>query len=307
MRCNILYTADLHGNEVQYQKLIRRAIETSVDAVIIGGDLAPKGESTSAQMNALEAKGLSIDAFIGTQRLFFEEHLPELVRPLKEQSPKTRLFIIMGNDDCAANLDVLNKYNNDLYHLIHGKRMSLTRDFDLVGYSYVPITPFGIKDWEKFDLSKIPSEVRKDYEQRKATNYQRNGMKSALSGWIPFKFSDTAESEDSIQTDLATKLFTQNPQKTVYVIHTPPNNTNLDQISGRRHVGSFAVRLFVEQCKPYLTLHGHIHETVNVSGSFKDLIRDSLCLSPGNDHQGNDLYVLSFDLYDRTSIRRWIL
>jgi len=37
-----LYSSDLHGNLVQYGKLIRFAIRTGADALIIGGDIAPK-------------------------------------------------------------------------------------------------------------------------------------------------------------------------------------------------------------------------------------------------------------------------
>ena len=38
----IVYSSDIHGNEIQYQKLIKLAREENPLAVIIGGDLAPK-------------------------------------------------------------------------------------------------------------------------------------------------------------------------------------------------------------------------------------------------------------------------
>jgi len=40
------------------------------------------------------------------------------------------------------------------------------------------------------------------------------------------------------------------------------NNTALDITGNDMHVGSFAVRQFIEKYQPHLTLHGHIHETV---------------------------------------------
>jgi uncharacterized protein len=47
---------------------------------------------------------------------------------------------------------------------------------------------------------------------------------------------------------------------TIYVPHAPPVNTSLDRISSGRHVGSTAVRKFVEEFQPTLVLCGHIHE-----------------------------------------------
>ena len=69
----------------------------------------------------------------------------------------------MGNDDCSSNLSILEKHDSSLFKIIHEKRLKLTDDFDIVGYSYVPITPFGLKDWAKYDLSKVPLNLETDY------------------------------------------------------------------------------------------------------------------------------------------------
>jgi len=293
MQHKVLYTADIHGNKIQYQKLIDYAIKIAADTVIIGGDIAPKRRLA--------------DNYIKFQQQFFEHELPKLLYPLKEKLPDSNLFLMMSNDDCKANLDVLEKHSPGLYQLIHGKRINLTKKLDILGYSYVPITPFGIKDWEKFDLSNVPSNLIEEYENRKRTTYRLDGFKSTRSGWKEFQFSQDMEKKDSIQKDLSNKLFQNKPNKTVYVIHTPPNQTNLDQVLTKNHVGSIAVRLFIEDCQPYLTLHGHIHETVDVSGKFKDNIGETLCLSSGNHDSWSKLAVLVFDLYDPKHTDRIIL
>lgn len=74
----------------------------------------------------------------------------------------------------------------------------------------------------------------------------------------------------------------------------------------RNHAGSFAVRLFVEQYQPYLTFHGHIHETVQVSGDFKERINNSVSFSSGNHNIGSDLAIVVFDLYQLDKARRII-
>lgn len=307
MSFNVVYTADVHGNETQYCKLVDYAIRTRAKAVIIGGDIAPKSSTPSKGRIEAKKKSLTEHLFIDMQRAFFEERLPELVRPLKEQSPKTKLFLMMGNDDCSVNTDVLNKYDGELYHVIHGKRLPLSDHVDIVGYSCVPITPFRIKDWEKFDLSTVPPKFKEDYAQRKQQNYRFDGLKSTPKGWMPFSFSDEMEAQDSIQRDLSTGVFAEKRRRTMYVIHTPPNGTCLDQIAGQHHVGSFAVRLFIEKMEPYMTLHGHIHETVGVSGKFRERIGTSLCFSAGNDNVGEDLAMLVFDAHDLRTVERKII
>ncbi len=288
----VLYTSDIHGNEIQYQKLVGYALQISADSIIVGGDIAPKG--------------LPENDFIPAQRKFFQEGLPELFRPLRDSS--TKVYIMMGNDDCAANYNVFEKGEEEgLYKIIHGKRLRLTDDFDIVGYSCIPMTPFGIKDWEKFDLSVVPPALARDYGERKRTNYDLVGSKSSQEGWVDFAFTPEMEKRDSIQKDLSTELFQKDPHKTVYVMHAPPNNNNLDIIISGKHVGSFAERLFIEQSQPHLTLHGHIHETVYKSGTFKQVIGNTLSFASGNHNVGKDLAVIVFDLYDLGSVKRLIL
>ncbi|WP_461211536.1 metallophosphoesterase [Desulfocurvus sp. DL9XJH121] len=44
------------------------------------------------------------------------------------------------------------------------------------------------------------------------------------------------------------------------VSHTPPMGTRTDDLGGGRHVGSQAVRAFIERVRPTACLTGHIHE-----------------------------------------------
>ena len=51
--------------------------------------------------------------------------------------------IMMGNDDASVNMDVLEHYPK--FHTIHGKRLPLSPDLDIVGYSCVPILLLKLK------------------------------------------------------------------------------------------------------------------------------------------------------------------
>lgn len=210
----ILYTSDLHGNIVQYRKLVDYAIRKSANVIIIGGDITPK----SGPDNTL----------VEDQRRFLEDDLPEVLSPLRKRLPDSRVFLEMGNDDCEVNFDILRKFDTSLYQVIHRRRINLLDGFDIIGYSYVPITPFRMKDWQKFDLSDIPPELAREYAERKITNYRLNGEKSSINGWKEFQFTNEMAKDDSIQRDLKEHMFQENANRTIYVMHAPPNRTNLD-------------------------------------------------------------------------------
>jgi uncharacterized protein len=285
----VLYTADLHGNETQYNKLVDYAIETHPDLVIIGGDIAPKGRP--------------METYVRRQKTFLKMDLPNIFQRLKSNSPNTQVLLMMGNDDCKTNRTFLDEHPN-LYADIHNNRITLPNGFNIVGYSYVPITPFGIKDWEKYDLSDISEKDKEEYKKRKESNYRLSGIRSNEKGFSDFKFIPNLEIADSIQLDLSKELFTQNPQKTIYVTHSPPNNTTLDQLHGGAHIGSFAIKEFIDKHQPHLTLHGHIHETVDVTGEYKQRIGQTISASPGNHNIGDTLHLLTFNMEDLSTLER---
>jgi len=72
---------------------------------------------------------------------------------LKNKYP--RIFIILGNDDAGTEEeDMLEVEKKDIWKYIHNKKESLD-EFNIFGYSYVPPTPFLLKDWEKYDVSRF--------------------------------------------------------------------------------------------------------------------------------------------------------
>lgn len=260
----IVFSADLHGNRSQYLKLANLAAHTKAQAIIIGGDIAPKSATT-------------VRGFIDSQRTFLRDDLPKLVSEMQKSAP---VYLMMGNDDVISNY----MYMGGLGCAdIHRKRLKIG-NLEIVGYPCVPITPFLLKDWEKPDFYSVPKDLEEQYSFRQQTNYRTNGIKTTESGWTSFEFNG---GEDSIQKDLEASVFTQNPQNTIYIMHAPPDNTCLDITYANTHVGSMAIRKFIEERQPYLTLHGHIHETVEMSGSCVERIGGSVCATAGN-HNGRD-------------------
>lgn len=72
---------------------------------------------------------------------------------------------------------------------------------------------------------------------------------------------------------------------TVLVSHNPPKDSACDVIPGNIHVGSTAVREFLEEAQPDVCLCGHIHEARAV-----DRVGRTIVVNPGALAQGG--YVL---------------
>ncbi len=139
----------------------------------------------------------------------------------------------------------------------------------MIGYPYVPPTPFRLKENERRDLT--------------ADRYE--------GPWPIFLSSPDPEQErigapddyldrlPSIEEDLAMIPGTQRP--CILVAHAPPWGCGLDRSSLGVHGGSRAVRRWIEEWQPLLTLHGHIHESPYLSGHWAEYIGGTICINPG--------------------------
>ena len=102
----------------------------------------------------------------------------------------------------------------------------------------------------------------------------------------PYEFSEQE------LADLLTLGFSQvgDAKNFILVSHTPPVQTKTDQLVNGNHVGSKAVRTFIEEKQPLLCLTGHIHESMG-----QDYIGKTLVLNPGMMKDGGYIEVLYED------------
>lgn len=247
-----LFTSDLHGQTALYEQLLATAAAHHPRAVVIGGDLCP---------HAGGADGLQ------RQRLFLEGFLVEFARRLREASPALDLLLMMGNDDWAANDDVLARHDGELWRVLHDRVLELD-GVRVAGLSWVPITPFGLKDWERWDDGEAESPARLE------------GFVSRGGELAPHRF-DPARRSPTIADALDALAARTPPADTVFVLHSPPRETRCDMIGARAHVGSRAIRRFVDRHQPPLVLSGHIHESPRVSSSYRDAVGRTVAVNPG--------------------------
>jgi len=269
---DVLYTADLHGDRELYRETLALARSLRVRAIVLGGDLAPH-------------------ATVVEQAAFFHEFLVPLVREYREESASADLFYVMGNDDWSANLRILTRSGIQGFHHLHGAVLPFLGGSWIAGMASVSLTPFALKDWERWE------EGRADEGLSPVIRF--DGFRSREDGSVhPFDFRGR-EWEEWLGKDLESIARELHPERTPLVccFHGPPHGTALDQIHGEVHVGSRMVRKFLEERRPLLSLHGHIHESPAVSGRFADRVGPTICVNPGQ-RMGSTLHAVWFRLDD---------
>ncbi len=267
------FVSDLHGSLERYQKLLRAIKAETPKAVFMGGDFLPLHYPNPSDLSPMD--------FVPK---FLLGRLLRLKGELGAHYP--RIFLIMGNDDPRSEETLLLQAQAlGVWEYIHSRRV----DFDghpVYGYACVPPTPFRLKDWERYDVSR----------------YVDPGCLSPEEGQRSFPLSDREKKYGLIQADLSLLAAEENLDRSIFLFHAPPYRTNLDlaNLEGKKvdhvpldpHVGSIAIRRFIEFRQPLLTLHGHIHESARLSASWRDLIGRTHCFSAA--HDGPELALVRF-------------
>lgn len=261
----ILYTADIHASRDHLTTLGKKVVAEKADTLIVGGDIIPHDLSDLKQADLLDAQAVYLETVL----------LPELKRMKNRRD--VAVFLDMGNDDLAAGRALLERRQGALFQLLHLRRQRLVPGVDLVGYMAVPPTPFGRKDWEKPDTPQMP--------YPRGAPVRLDGY-ATVGGAIQPKTINPCDT-DTIAADLAA-LSRGIKRPFVFVSHSPPWGTPLDLLASGLHVGSLSIRRFIERWSTrgrlLASLHGHIHEAPDVSGTNRVAINGVWCFNPGQNN-----------------------
>jgi Icc-related predicted phosphoesterase len=279
------FVTDLHGHTDRYLKLFDLIRESPPRALLLGGDLLPSGMPVNRQSTLA-----AVD--------FLESFLYPRLEKLKSELSATMFetLVILGNDDVRlAEQSLIAADERGLLAYINNRRLQVG-PYPVYGYSFVPPTPFFLKDWERYDVSR--------YVDAQSI-HPRDGFHSVPASDYEIDFL-------TIQEELAALVGDSDLSNAIFLFHTPPYGTSLDlaDIGGQMidhapldpHVGSIAVRRLIESRQPLVTLHGHIHESPRLSGSWNERIGRTWMFSAT--HDGPELCVVSFDPGDPASARR---
>jgi Icc-related predicted phosphoesterase len=242
-RC--LFASDLHGHVDRWEKLLAETEARRPDAVLVGGDLLPGGASLAGPPDFLRS-------WLGPRLEALRERMA---------SSYPQIFAIFGNDDPRSfepSLGALEAAG--LLRHAHGRRLPLGAH-SVYGYACVPPTPFALKDWERYDVSR----------------YVDPGCVSPEEGRRSVAVLDRADLD----------------------------GREIDHVPVDPHVGSIAIRRFLEARQPLVSLHGHVHESARLTGAWQARLGRTVCLSAA--HDGPELALVRFDLEDPGAAVRELL
>jgi Icc-related predicted phosphoesterase len=275
----VLYTSDLHGEIHLYQELLALTISSSADIVALGGDLLPSFPPTKRYEDMLP-----------NQRIFVDRFLFLFLKRIVETTSIKQIFLIPGNWDLGypylfkEPMDGIIDLNQRSYRLKNG--------YELIGYPFVPPTPFRPKDYEKMD------DLEPAWPPQKNPSYIRSSDQTdQLTPIDPYLF---LRQRETIREDLDRLPKPLHQKRAIYIMHSPPFGTRLDLIQGGKSAGSHSIKAFIEEHQPLLTLHGHIHESPDLSGAYFDRIGETLSINPGqsigSERETGKLYAVTFEI-----------
>ncbi len=272
------FVSDLHGHIKRYQMLFKQILEEKPAAVFMGGDLLP--------FNIIPTDSDS-KLFGNFVTEFLIPELKEMRASLEREFP--RIFMILGNDDVkTAEVDIHRGESECLWEYIHGRKVNFG-EFSVFGYGYVPPTPFQLKDWERYDVSR----------------YLEPGCIAPEDGWRSVLGRNDYHQFSTIQEDIQQLVGEADLSNAIMLFHAPPYQTNLDRaaLDGKYiddvlvdvHVGSIAIRRLIEKRQPLVTLHGHVHESARLTGKWMERIGCTYSFSAA--HDGPELALVRFNPY----------
>ncbi len=268
------FSSDLHGSMDRYQKLFKAIEDEKPHALFLGGDLLP----SRLGRGSADFQGDFIEDFLFVQfqrlKSILQEHYPAV-------------FLILGNDD--GRFDELKFAKADelgLWHYAHARQIAF-QSWNVYGYSYIPPTPFRLKDWEKYDVSRFVDP----------------GSISPEEGVRTVAVREAEQRYATIKEDIEILTSGKDVSQSIFLFHAPPYQSMLDRaaLDGKMvdfvpldvHVGSIAIQRFIKSRQPLMTLHGHIHESARLTGHWKQQTGRTWSFSAA--HDGRELALVRFD------------
>ncbi len=268
------FVSDLHGYLLLYQKLFRLIVTEQPEVVLLGGDLLPSVRDYPGDM---------------VEQNFIQSVLQDGFNAINEKlsSNYPKVLLILGNDDPQIEeKELVEGEALGLWRNIHMRKIECG-EFTIYGYACVPPTPYMLKDWERYDVSQFVD----------------LGCISPEEGWRTVPVLPNVIRHTTIQSDLDHLTNNIDLSRAIFLFHAPPHQTALDRVAldGKTienipldiHAGSIAIRRFIEKRQPQITLHGHIHESARLTGSWREKIGRTWVFSAA--HDGAELALVRFD------------
>ncbi len=285
----ILFATDMHGSEGVWRKFLNASAMLKVTVAVCGGDLTGKmivpviKEKSGQYQYYLMGNTHLIDSN-GLEKAFKDIRGIGYYPYLTDETEYEKMVKSPDKIDEAFS-EVMSSTLRDWFSLIRRKLPTETR---------VVICP-GNDD--RFLVDEI-ADKHHDVINAEGKVIELDDSHEMIStGWVnPSPWKTAREEEDENLERRLEKYISQlsNVETAVFNFHAPPFQTKLDEaplLDKKLNpvvragnvimvpVGSKAVRKMIEKYQPFISLHGHIHES---AGAIK--IGRTSCINPGSEY-----------------------
>lgn len=291
-----LYTSDLHGSDLCFNKAINASVFYKVDALVIGGDLAGKSLTV-----IVKKAGGSYETMIGGSKVIAKSG-DEVAQIRTTIANSGRYPVVMTEEDYLCFFHEEKWRVSKTYELIHNRLQQWVwmAEKKLKPKNIRLIMICGNDDpWELDEVLANSSFV--EFPENDKVLIDKHEILAESGGNLPSPFYCPRDmEEDALERRIREKMTKlQNPAQAICLLHIPPYNTQLDKAYALtedltinatgghvqyNHVGSKAVRNVIEEFQPFISLHGHIHESGGVAK-----IDNTTCFNPGSDYSAGFL------------------
>jgi len=276
----LMTLSDIHQMNNKWKKLITASKLEKPEVIAIAGDLFPKDKGIQDHFN-------------------FMHHIKKYAKQIKDLN--IELVLMLGNDDNQHLIPLFQELDKEgLFHFVHDS-IKMVKGYEFVGMPWVKDYPFTYKFWIKPDINGDDGISLQQFGEPIILNKDNKWEK--IEGKYLHYLLEKGSIEQSL-SDLVSQVKDMN--KSIWLIHGPPANMKLDVCGHGEEVGSKAVTVFLEKNEPMLTIHGHIHESPEVTGIWKKQVGNTLVIQNGQLHL--DLYYSMLQIEDNkiTEVRHSI-
>jgi Icc-related predicted phosphoesterase len=285
----LFFATDVHGSDVCFKKFINAGRFYGASHLIMGGDITGKSIVTIERTGNGWSTTFREHAYTCTT----EAELASLVQAIRDSG---QYPFVGERDEIDALVDDAYRAGVFTAAVVSGIQRWMEIAAERLNGSGIQcyVTP-GNDDFWEIDAVIERSGVVQLVEGRRVHLDDRHEMiTTGYSNPTPWH-TEREVSENELEARLESMWReVEDPVNAIAVIHAPPVETALDEapeltddLAIRRgpgglrmmHVGSSAVREWIERRQPLCGLHGHVHES---KGS--ELLGRTLCLNPGSEY-----------------------
>ena len=308
----LFFATDIHGSDLCFRKFLNAAKFYNASVLILGGDITGKSIVPIEQ----SAKGWRTRYGERDYKCETERELREVEQMIRDK----------GQYSYVAERDEITRLNDESYRETVFVRlavesmerwMCLADDRLRGGGVQCYVTP-GNDDFWEIDATIKASETVQFVEGRSVTLDDKHVMVttgySNITPWHSPRELEEPELEARLE---AMGISVRDPANVLAGIHAPPHGTTLDLapeigpdlrpkvgLGGAHavHVGSPAVRSWIERRQPLCALHGHVHESKGA-----EMLGQTLCINPGSQYYDGTLMGALVELGDKTVARHQLV